>query len=59
MKWYNEGEKSTKYFLNQLKSRSKKQKITSLIENNQKEQTGKINFNSSHSTSTEINKIND
>ena len=34
-KWYNEGEKSTKYFLNQLKSRSKKQKITSLTENNQ------------------------
>ena len=34
-KWYNEGEKSTKYFLNQLKSRSKKQKITSLIENDQ------------------------
>ena len=34
-KWYNEGEKSTKYFLNQLKYRSKKQKITSLIENDQ------------------------
>ena len=32
-KWYNEGERSTKYFLNQLKSRSKKQKITTLIEN--------------------------
>ena len=29
-KWYNEGERSTKYFLNQLKSRSKKIKISSL-----------------------------
>ena len=25
-KWYNEGERSTKYFLNQLKSRSKNKK---------------------------------
>ena len=26
-KWYNEGEKSTKYFLNQLKSRAKNKKL--------------------------------
>ena len=35
-KWYNEGERSTKYFLNQLKSRTRKQKITTLNDNGRK-----------------------
>ena len=35
-KWYNEGERSTKYFLNQLKSRTRKQKILTLNDNRRK-----------------------
>ena len=35
-KWYNEGERSTKYFLNQLKSRTRKQKIMTLNDNGRK-----------------------
>ena len=35
-KWYNEGERSTKYFLNQLKSRTRKQKILTLNDNGRK-----------------------